>query len=118
MDLAYRNYVCGADFRNCANCSSPIEKSGGCNHMTCTHCNYEFCWICGSKYSRNHYFIFNFSGCPGMQFLDLGEEEIEVEEVSGTINNGSAIRNNGSQQKECQYLKKKIIYPLYIHIYL
>jgi hypothetical protein len=53
-----------------------------------------------------------------MQFLDLGEEEIEVEEVSGTINNGSAIRNNGSQQKECQYLKKKIIYPLYIHIYL
>lgn len=32
--------------RSCPNCMVVIEKNGGCQHMTCTHCRHQFCWIC------------------------------------------------------------------------
>jgi ariadne-1 len=33
----------------CPKCANPIEKNGGCMHMTCRRpggCGHEFCWIC------------------------------------------------------------------------
>ena len=30
-----------------------IEKNGGCNHMTCRKCNFEFCWLCSQNW-RTH----------------------------------------------------------------
>lgn len=35
-----------ANTQACPKCDSLIEKSGGCNHMTCKKCLYQFCWIC------------------------------------------------------------------------
>ena len=35
----------------CPSCGIPIRKSGGCNHMTCKKCAFEFCWICRFKYN-------------------------------------------------------------------
>lgn len=35
-----------ANTQSCPKCLSQIEKNGGCNHMTCRKCKYEFCWIC------------------------------------------------------------------------
>ena len=32
--------------RPCPSCSVPIVKSGGCNHMRCSHCRAQFCWAC------------------------------------------------------------------------
>jgi len=38
----------------CPKCGVPIEKNGGCSHMTCTlgqgGCGYEFCWHCLGDY--------------------------------------------------------------------
>eukprot|EP01130_Rhizamoeba_saxonica_P002455 TRINITY_DN1224_c0_g1_i4.p1 TRINITY_DN1224_c0_g1~~TRINITY_DN1224_c0_g1_i4.p1 ORF type:complete len:577 (-),score=134.61 TRINITY_DN1224_c0_g1_i4:714-2444(-) len=39
----------------CPKCRCSIEKNGGCSHMTCQTCYYEFCWICGMKYNSGNY---------------------------------------------------------------
>ncbi|KAH3949154.1 hypothetical protein HBI24_014500 [Parastagonospora nodorum] len=34
------------------NCVYNIEKNDGCDHMTCSRCSYEFCWICLCDYNK------------------------------------------------------------------
>ena len=31
-------------------CGVLIQKNGGCPHMKCAKCNYEFCWKCKGKF--------------------------------------------------------------------
>eukprot|EP00546_Thalassionema_frauenfeldii_P009930 CAMPEP_0178920662 /NCGR_PEP_ID=MMETSP0786-20121207/15126_1 /TAXON_ID=186022 /ORGANISM="Thalassionema frauenfeldii, Strain CCMP 1798" /LENGTH=669 /DNA_ID=CAMNT_0020594747 /DNA_START=1500 /DNA_END=3509 /DNA_ORIENTATION=+ len=33
----------------CPGCNVPIEKNHGCNHMQCSQCGFDFCWICLSR---------------------------------------------------------------------
>jgi hypothetical protein len=40
----------GGKCKKCPNCRHHIEKNGGCNHMTCSFCEHEFCWLCKSPY--------------------------------------------------------------------
>ena len=37
----------------CPKCRSPTERDGGCMHMECTRCNFQWCWICQSKWTRD-----------------------------------------------------------------
>uniref|UniRef100_A0A2K5PJ57 RBR-type E3 ubiquitin transferase n=1 Tax=Cebus imitator TaxID=2715852 RepID=A0A2K5PJ57_CEBIM len=47
----------------CPKCNICIEKNGGCNHMQCSKCKHDFCWLClgdwkthGSEYYEcSHY---------------------------------------------------------------
>jgi len=32
--------------KDCPKCYATIEKNGGCNHMICRKCKYDFCWMC------------------------------------------------------------------------
>lgn len=32
----------------CPTCSSPTQKTKGCNHMLCFQCNSHFCYLCGA----------------------------------------------------------------------
>ena len=34
----------------CPNCGMKLQKNGGCPHMRCTKCKYEFCWNCLGSY--------------------------------------------------------------------
>uniref|UniRef100_A0A915EBD8 RING-type domain-containing protein n=1 Tax=Ditylenchus dipsaci TaxID=166011 RepID=A0A915EBD8_9BILA len=46
-----------AKLRKCARCGTPVEKNGGCNHMTCKPpggCGSEFCFACGAIWSYSH----------------------------------------------------------------
>jgi len=39
------------NYKRCPRCKKPIEKNGGCRHMTCI-CNYEFCWYCKRQINK------------------------------------------------------------------
>ncbi|CAR30434.1 E3 ubiquitin-protein ligase HEL1 [Lachancea thermotolerans CBS 6340] len=45
LESANLNWVL-TNTKECPKCGVNIEKNGGCNHMTCKSCAYEFCWIC------------------------------------------------------------------------
>lgn len=36
--------------KKCPKCSTLITRDGGCDHIICTGCSYEFCWKCLQKY--------------------------------------------------------------------
>ncbi|XVF36177.1 hypothetical protein REPUB_Repub19eG0035500 [Reevesia pubescens] len=37
----------------CPKCRKPVEKNGGCNHVSCV-CGQSFCWLCGSATGKEH----------------------------------------------------------------
>jgi hypothetical protein len=43
--------------KKCPQCKAGIEKNGGCNHIKCTKCNCNFCWLCGAIFNttREHF---------------------------------------------------------------
>ncbi len=49
-DSETSNWI-SANTKECPKCQSTIEKNGGCNHMTCRKCKYEFCWVCMGVWS-------------------------------------------------------------------
>lgn len=51
-DSETANWI-SANTKECLKCNSTIEKNGGCNHMTCRKCAYEFCWICMGPWSEH-----------------------------------------------------------------
>ncbi|XP_003742411.1 potential E3 ubiquitin-protein ligase ariadne-2 [Galendromus occidentalis] len=44
-DSETANYI-SAHTKDCPMCHVCIEKNGGCNHMQCSGCKYDFCWMC------------------------------------------------------------------------
>ncbi|KAK0835411.1 hypothetical protein LTR03_013936 [Friedmanniomyces endolithicus] len=54
----------------CPTCSSPTQKTMGCNHMKCFQCNTHFCYLCGAWLDGdNPYIHFNKQGSPCFQRL-------------------------------------------------
>ena len=60
LEFAKNNFV-----KRCPNCSIITEKNDGCNHITCTKCNYQWCWLCNKQYTSEHYIE---GKCKGFQF--------------------------------------------------
>jgi len=46
-----------ANTKKCPECRKPIEKNGGCMHMTCQKhsggCGFEFCWLCRGPWTQH-----------------------------------------------------------------
>ncbi|OMJ80419.1 hypothetical protein SteCoe_19322 [Stentor coeruleus] len=54
-DKTFIKWAARENIRICPKCKSYVQKGGGCPHMKCTKCLYEWCWICGKEfYSINH----------------------------------------------------------------
>lgn len=66
----------------CPNCSTYVEKSSGCNHMTCAPCGTHFCYCCGRRINPAHpYEHFNTRGGSCYQKLFDGILERGVPEA-------------------------------------
>jgi len=68
VDIGYAKWALNKDVNKCPKCRMAIEKIDGCNHMTCSSCSYEFCWICKGPYNDHHFEWWNIFGCPGAQY--------------------------------------------------
>ena len=68
-DSSLSNSLNALEFSNkvkrCPKCKFFIEKGEGCNHMTCSNCKYQFCWLCMGEYEANH---FDRGRCDGLQY--------------------------------------------------
>ena len=53
------------DVRKCPKCKVRIEKNGGCPHMNCQRCHYDFCWCCMDDYKKHNRW---YSLCPALPF--------------------------------------------------
>ncbi|GME59520.1 Ring finger protein [Neofusicoccum parvum] len=76
----------------CPTCSSPCQKTHGCNHMCCFQCRSHFCYLCGAWLDPNNpYQHFNNkkTGC----YMRLWE--LEEGDEGGGDGNGNAVRFDG-----------------------
>ncbi|CAD8097178.1 unnamed protein product [Paramecium sonneborni] len=51
LDDKFFSFIKGAKYKQCPQCKFWVEKSEGCNHMTC-RCKFEFCYVCGGVYEK------------------------------------------------------------------
>ena len=50
----------GKKFKQCPHCNFWVERTAGCDHMTC-RCGKAFCYKCGGKYAARY--AGNWIGC-------------------------------------------------------
>ena len=123
----------------CPNCGIITEKSSGCNHITCSKCNYQWCWLCNGKYIEGHY---NEGKCKGFQFFKPKDEydiklafegKIELRESQRQFNlneyenrngiryeympNDRRIRGNENIQNNISCIGKFGLFAFYIFIF-
>ena len=81
--------------KKCPKCKIYTEKNEGCNHMTCTSCKFQWCWLCEGEYLYGH---FDSGRCKGQQFTKANSiEEIENKNknnINYTSNYTNYNRNN------------------------
>ena len=77
IDSDLKEYTQNNFVKKCPHCGIIIEKQSGCNHITCSKCGYQWCWLCNNKYEENH---FNEGMCKGFQFYQP-KNEYEVKLV-------------------------------------
>jgi len=62
----------------CPKCHTSIEKNGGCNHMSCTKCQFDFCWICLSPWSVEHYLCETVAPASDSEAVPILKDKVRV----------------------------------------
>jgi hypothetical protein len=80
----------------CPSCSVPIVKSGGCNHMRCSHCRASFCWACMQLRTR----------CRAYQCTNGGRNVVPLDASNVTMQ-VAAEDSNSTLLTRLEYLERK-----------
>ncbi|XP_072038265.1 uncharacterized protein [Amphiura filiformis] len=55
--------IVSVEVKRCPKCKYPIEKNGGCPHMSCRMCGSSFCWMCLGEWNLHGWSGINIK-CP------------------------------------------------------
>ncbi|XP_063981477.1 E3 ubiquitin-protein ligase RNF14-like isoform X2 [Diachasmimorpha longicaudata] len=104
---------------NCPHCNAAIEKSDGCNKMTCGRCNTYFCWLCGSR--LNHDTPYSHYQDPrskcyrmlhhGLFGDDDSDDDIELDAVYIDYDSDDDNFVETNREHIIYYVLSQIIYP-------
>jgi len=105
-----------ANTKDCPKCSTAVEKNGGCNHMTCRQCKYEWCWICMRPWrGHNDYYKCN----KFQQELSYPPLQSSSQKRSLLARASSRLRNRKEQLRERELERQRYRAALerYLHYY-
>ena len=83
LDKSMEEFSKNNFIKKCPHCGIITEKAEGCNHITCSKCNYQWCWLCNGKYTTEH---FREGKCRGFQFFKPKNENDIKLAFEGKIN--------------------------------
>ena len=72
IDKGFEEWKSHTLVKRCPYCQYWTEKQDGCNHMTCSECNFQWCWVCEQECVAGHY---KFGRCRDLQFSDVYSKE-------------------------------------------
>ena len=94
----------------CGQCKMAIELEGGCNHMTCRHCQFQFCYMCGKEWPKNGRNCENncqlYSKTEEDKMLKIATLNYE-EEVGRRINQSELNRLRNNVINECLHSRRE-----------
>ncbi|XP_038072929.1 ankyrin repeat and IBR domain-containing protein 1-like [Patiria miniata] len=61
----------------CPKCTAPIQKNDGCNHMKCTKCKHDFCWVCQEAWSKHSSETGGYFRCNRFEVVTKVDEKAE-----------------------------------------
>ncbi|KAK3873737.1 hypothetical protein Pcinc_021271 [Petrolisthes cinctipes] len=71
----------------CPNCKSPIQKNEGCNHMKCSKCKFDFCWVCLESWKKHSSATGGYFRCNRFDALSKADEKLGVLVSEATVRN-------------------------------
>ena len=78
IDEGFEEWKSHTLVKRCPYCKFWTEKNEGCNHMTCSQCKYQWCWICEKECVAGHY---SFGPCRGMHFESAKSKELASQHI-------------------------------------
>ena len=101
--------------KRCPRCKIYTEKNEGCNHMTCTNCKYQWCWLCEGEYQYGHY---DSGKCMGYQFTKADNLEQAKEIEDNKYNYNYNYNDNNDRPPYCCFTLKSIFPCFYSSSYV
>ena len=104
LDKSLIKYIKNNFVKKCPHCGIITEKSEGCNHITCSKCSYQWCWLCNGKYNVEH---FREGKCKGYQFFKPKNEEDIKLAFEGKITLNESQRQNDLEDENPRRVERR-----------